>query len=121
MVLRTLFLFHVQFLNMLGEIANKKEKRKKFEIEINKTGKNETVRYFRLGVGDEMRCNFKGIKNFPYPNLNASDSPVKTKKEIIKELLKIKNVNGFDSRRFKGVVRFDFNKKVIYFIYFINI
>ena len=109
MVLRQLFLFHVQFLNMLGEIANKKEKRKKFEIEINKTGKKETGLFSR---GDEMRCDFIGISNFPYPILNASDSPIKYKKPIVKELIKIKNVNGFDSKRFKGTVQFYFNKNV---------
>ena len=113
MVLRGLFLFHVQFLNMLGEIANKKEKRKTFEIEIKKTGNKETVgARYGLAVGDEMCCDFIGIANCPYAILNASDSPIKFKKEIIKELIKIKNVNGFDPKLFKGTVRFDFNQKV---------
>ena len=112
MVLRDLFLFHVQFLNMLGEIANQKEKRKKFEIEINKTGKKETVGTLWGSAGDEMCCDFIGIANCPYPILNASDSPMKFKKEIIKELIKIKNVNGFDPKLFRGTVRFDFNQKV---------
>ena len=113
MVLRVLFLFHVQFLNLLGEIANQKEKRKKFEIEINKTGKKETVNeMYTMAPGDEMGCDFIAIGNFPYAILNAYDSPIKFKKEIIKELIKIKNVNGFDSKLFKGTVRFDFNQKV---------
>ena len=121
-IIRRLFLFQVQFLNMLSEIANKTEKRKGFKIEIKKTGNKETVeRHSGTKVaGDELSCNFSGISNHPYPILNASDSAIKVKKELVKELIKIKNVNGFNPKTFNRTIRFDTKQKVIQSINYFN-
>ena len=116
-IIRRLFLFQVQFLNMLSEIANKTEKRKGFKIEIKKTGNKETV---ERSSGDELSCNFSGISNHPYPILNASDSAIKVKKELVKELIKIKNVNGFNPKTFNRTIRFDTKQKVIQSINYFN-